>query len=142
VFNEKAAVTAIGLEVLSTKGKHLILFATMALNSQQIRLNLNQRQAGLKVFPAKSGSIMIMEYFKKAKPLDFRLEKPGLFFRFELVPAQFFLLCSFDPVDAGHCNLRASTCECYIISEISYIIHTFFVAINPCIREKDNPPSF
>jgi len=28
-----------------------------------------------------------MEYFKKAKPLDFRLEKPGLFFRFELVPA-------------------------------------------------------
>jgi len=87
VFNEKGAVTAIGLEVLSTKGKHLILFATMALNSQQIRLNLNQRQAGLKVFPAKSGSIMIMEYFKKAKPLDFRLEKPGLFFRFELVPA-------------------------------------------------------
>lgn len=31
----------------------------------------------MQVFPAKGGSIMIMEYFKKDKRLDFRLEKLG-----------------------------------------------------------------
>ena len=29
------------------------------------------------VFPAKAGSVMIMEYYKKDKRLDFRLEKLG-----------------------------------------------------------------
>jgi hypothetical protein len=31
----------------------------------------------MKVFPAKSGSVMILEYFKKAKKLEFRIEKLG-----------------------------------------------------------------
>jgi hypothetical protein len=34
----------------------------------------------MRVFPAKAGSIMILEYFKKDKRLDFRLEKLGWLF--------------------------------------------------------------
>ena len=41
------------------------------------KIELKSKASKLKVFPAKSGSIMIMEYFKKDKRLDFRLEKLG-----------------------------------------------------------------
>jgi len=41
------------------------------------KIELKSKASSLKVFPAKSGSIMIMEYFKKDKRLDFRLEKLG-----------------------------------------------------------------
>jgi hypothetical protein len=41
------------------------------------KIELKSKASSLKVFPAKQGSIMIMEYFKKDKRLDFRLEKLG-----------------------------------------------------------------
>ena len=41
------------------------------------RIELKSKASRLKVFPAKPGSIMIMEYYKKDKRLDFRLEKLG-----------------------------------------------------------------
>ncbi len=41
------------------------------------KIELKSKASTLKVFPAKAGSIMIMEYFKKDKRIDFRLEKLG-----------------------------------------------------------------
>ena len=41
------------------------------------KIELKSKASSMKVFPAKSGSIMIMEYFRKDKRLDFRLEKLG-----------------------------------------------------------------
>ena len=41
------------------------------------KIELKSKASRMKVFPAKSGSIMIMEYFRKDKRLDFRLEKLG-----------------------------------------------------------------
>ena len=39
------------------------------------RIELTSKAKWLRVFPAKAGSIMIMEYFKKDKRLEMRLEK-------------------------------------------------------------------
>jgi hypothetical protein len=41
------------------------------------KIELKSKASTLKVFPAKAGSVMILEYFKKEKRLDFRLEKLG-----------------------------------------------------------------
>jgi len=41
------------------------------------KIPLKSKASSLKVFPAKAGSVMILEYFKKDKRLDFRLEKLG-----------------------------------------------------------------
>jgi hypothetical protein len=41
------------------------------------KIELKSKASMQQVFPAKGGSIMIMEYFKKDKRLDFRLEKLG-----------------------------------------------------------------
>lgn len=41
------------------------------------KIELKSKASSMKVFPAKPGSVMIMEYFKKDKRLDFRLEKLG-----------------------------------------------------------------
>ena len=41
------------------------------------KIELKSKASKLKVFPAKAGSVMIMEYFKKDKRLDFRLYKQG-----------------------------------------------------------------
>ena len=41
------------------------------------KIELKSKATIMKIFPAKAGSIMIMEYFKKDKKLDFRLEKLG-----------------------------------------------------------------
>ncbi|MDP4131993.1 MAG: hypothetical protein Q8939_17685, partial [Bacteroidota bacterium] len=41
------------------------------------KIELKSRASMLKVFPAKAGSVMILEYFKKEKRMDFRLEKLG-----------------------------------------------------------------
>lgn len=41
------------------------------------KIELKSKASRLKVFPAKPGSVMIMEYFKKEKRLDFRLERLG-----------------------------------------------------------------
>lgn len=41
------------------------------------KIELKSKASIMKVFPAKAGSIMIMEYFRKDKRLDFRLEKLG-----------------------------------------------------------------
>ena len=41
------------------------------------KIELKSKASMMRVFPAKGGSIMIMEYFKKDKRLDFRLEKLG-----------------------------------------------------------------
>jgi hypothetical protein len=39
------------------------------------KINLKSKASRTKVFPAKTGSVMIMEYFKKDKKLEMRLEK-------------------------------------------------------------------
>ncbi len=41
------------------------------------KIELKSKASTSKVFPAKAGSVMILEYFKKEKRLDFRLEKLG-----------------------------------------------------------------
>ncbi|MDB5191536.1 MAG: hypothetical protein JWQ96_1099 [Segetibacter sp.] len=41
------------------------------------KIELKSKASRMKVFPAKTGSVMIMEYFRKDKRLDFRLEKLG-----------------------------------------------------------------
>jgi len=41
------------------------------------KIQLKSKASKLRVFPAKAGSVMILEYFKKDKRLDFRLEKLG-----------------------------------------------------------------
>lgn len=41
------------------------------------KIELKTKANTLRVFPAKAGSVMIMEYFKKQKKLEFRLEKLG-----------------------------------------------------------------
>jgi hypothetical protein len=41
------------------------------------KIELKTKASRQRVFPAKAGSVMIMEYFKKEKRLDFRLEKLG-----------------------------------------------------------------
>jgi len=41
------------------------------------KIELKTKASKMRVFPAKAGSVMIMEYFKKDKRLDFRLEKLG-----------------------------------------------------------------
>ncbi|MBO9572757.1 MAG: hypothetical protein J7497_11220, partial [Chitinophagaceae bacterium] len=41
------------------------------------RIQLNSNTKRMKVFPAKAGSVMILEYFKKEKKIDLRLEKLG-----------------------------------------------------------------
>ena len=39
------------------------------------KIELKSKASKLRVFPAKAGSVMIMEYFKKDKRIDFSLEK-------------------------------------------------------------------
>lgn len=41
------------------------------------KIELKSKASRMKVFPAKAGSVMILEYFKKDKRLDLRLEKLG-----------------------------------------------------------------
>jgi hypothetical protein len=41
------------------------------------KIELKSKATSTKVFPGKPGSVMIMEYFRKDKKLDFRLEKIG-----------------------------------------------------------------
>ncbi|HUR12311.1 MAG TPA: DUF6770 family protein [Flavitalea sp.] len=41
------------------------------------KIELKSKASTMKVFPAKTGSVMIMEYFRKDKRLDFRIEKIG-----------------------------------------------------------------
>ncbi|KAI9433628.1 hypothetical protein F5148DRAFT_1295414 [Russula earlei] len=53
-------------------------FHTMRYNGTKFsndKLELASKASSLKVFPAKPGSVMIMEYFKKEKRLNLRLEK-------------------------------------------------------------------
>lgn len=39
------------------------------------KINLKTESGNMRIFPAKPGSLMIMEYFKKEKKIDMRLEK-------------------------------------------------------------------
>ncbi len=41
------------------------------------KIELKSKASNMKVFPAKAGSVMILEYFRKDKRIDFRLEKLG-----------------------------------------------------------------
>jgi len=41
------------------------------------KIELKSKASSMKVFPAKAGSVMILEYFKKDKRMDLRLEKLG-----------------------------------------------------------------
>lgn len=43
----------------------------------QDKIELKSKASKMRVLPAKAGSVMIMEYFKKDKRLEFRLEKLG-----------------------------------------------------------------
>ena len=43
----------------------------------QDKIELKSKASRMKVFPAKAGSVMIMEYFKKDKRIDLRMEKLG-----------------------------------------------------------------
>lgn len=50
-----------------------ISYANNKTTTDQIKLS--SKAKFIKVFPAKTGSVMVMEYFKKEKKLDLRLEK-------------------------------------------------------------------
>jgi hypothetical protein len=55
-------------------------FNTIRYNGSKFskdKIELKSKASTMRVFPAKAGSVMIMEYFKKDKRLDFRLEKLG-----------------------------------------------------------------
>ena len=55
-------------------------FNTIMYNGSKFstdKIELKTKASKMRVFPAKAGSVMIMEYFKKDKRLDFRLEKLG-----------------------------------------------------------------
>ncbi|HJT74679.1 MAG TPA: DUF6770 family protein, partial [Chitinophaga sp.] len=55
-------------------------FNTIRYNGSKFtkdKIELKSKASTMKVFPAKPGSVMIMEYFKKDKRLEFRLEKIG-----------------------------------------------------------------
>jgi len=39
------------------------------------KINLKTKASSLRVLPAKPGSVLIIEYYKKEKKLDFRMEK-------------------------------------------------------------------
>ncbi|MHA4843916.1 DUF6770 family protein [Flavitalea antarctica] len=41
------------------------------------KIELKSSASSMKVFPAKAGSVLILEYFKKAKKIEFRLERIG-----------------------------------------------------------------
>jgi hypothetical protein len=41
------------------------------------KMELKSKASKMRIFPAKAGSVMIMEYYRKDKRLDFRLEKLG-----------------------------------------------------------------
>lgn len=41
------------------------------------KIELKSEASSMKVFPAKSGSVLILEYFKKSKTIEFRIEKVG-----------------------------------------------------------------
>jgi hypothetical protein len=41
------------------------------------KIELKSKASRMKVFPAKPGSVMILEYFRKARKLEFRIEKLG-----------------------------------------------------------------
>ncbi|WP_147319848.1 DUF6770 family protein [Chitinophaga silvisoli] len=43
----------------------------------QDKIELKSKASRMKVLPAKAGSVMVIEYFKKDKKLEFRLEKLG-----------------------------------------------------------------
>lgn len=57
------------------KGK---TFNTITYNEGKIttdKINLTSKAKWMRIFPAKSGSVMLMEYFKKEKKMEMRLEK-------------------------------------------------------------------
>lgn len=55
-----------------------LTFNTISYSNTKVttdKINLKTKASSIKVFPAKTGFIMLMEYFKKEKKLDMRLEK-------------------------------------------------------------------
>lgn len=55
-------------------------FNTIRYNGSKFttdKIELKSKASSMKIFPAKPGSVMIMEYFKKDKRLELRLEKIG-----------------------------------------------------------------
>jgi hypothetical protein len=55
-------------------------FNTIRYNGEKFvtdKIELKSKASSMKVFPAKTGSVLILEYFKKAKKLEFRLERIG-----------------------------------------------------------------
>jgi len=59
---------------------HGLTFNAIRYNGSKFstdKIELKTKASRQRVFPAKAGSVMIMEYFKKDKRLDLRLEKVG-----------------------------------------------------------------
>ncbi|RYG01353.1 MAG: hypothetical protein EOO02_12950 [Chitinophagaceae bacterium] len=59
------------------KGK---TFNSIRYNGQKFvtdKIELKSNASSMKVFPAKAGSVLILEYFKKAKKIEFRVERIG-----------------------------------------------------------------
>ncbi len=55
-----------------------LTFNAISYNSGMIttdKINLKSEGSTMRIFAAKTGSVMIMEYFRKEKKLDMRLEK-------------------------------------------------------------------
>lgn len=59
----------------SYKGETFNTVSYVDGNVTTYKINLTSKASWLKVFPAKPGSIIIMEYFKKDKRLEMRLKK-------------------------------------------------------------------
>jgi len=59
------------------KGKTFNSIRYNGSNFTTDKIELKSKATTMKVFPAKPGSVMIMEYYRKDKRLDFRIEKIG-----------------------------------------------------------------
>ena len=77
---EKSNFNVLFKDYLQKDGKENLAYSNISYNDGKFaasKINLNSKADVMKVFPAKAGSIMIFEYFKKEKRIDIRLEKLG-----------------------------------------------------------------
>ena len=77
---EKSTFNVLFKDYLQKDGKENLAYSNISYNDGKFtasKINLNSKADVMKVFPAKAGSIMIFEYFKKEKRIDIRLEKLG-----------------------------------------------------------------
>ncbi len=110
-----------------------LTFNAISYNSGMLstdKINLRTEAGGMRIFAGKPGSVMILEYFKKEKKLDMRLEKDQLRVYIDKKRA----------LQANHAEgLFLSVCM-VIITDTCYLrsasLQSFFLL--PCCR-KDQP---